>query len=289
MDNRKWEGGAIATPPAAPSSPSSGYPTNGDPTLALEATTPGAHWFYKLGEELRAVIVAAGLTPVDTNLAQLLAAIQALDINANAATATQLATARLIGGTSFDGSADITPANADYATNSGTSAACSGNAATATAITFRGAMAALTAPIAGFASVTPKLVTGGSWSERYDTPSGIHSGGIVTVPASGVDRIILRGQVCFEPYTGGYRIAEIVQLVGGTTIGDATYFHGMPQMGIDNSTSSHIGVIPLISPVINVSGGEKFAIRAMNSGAATLDVVGGSLAGSTWISMEIVN
>jgi len=75
MDPRSYLAGAVGAPPAAPSSPSVGYPTNGNPLTPLDPTTPGAHYFYKLGEELRNIIVAAGLTPSDGNLSQLLAAL----------------------------------------------------------------------------------------------------------------------------------------------------------------------------------------------------------------------
>lgn len=78
MDNRKWESGAAVTPPAAPVTPSSGYPTGGDPGMSVGATVPGAWWFHSLGEEMRAVLVAAGITPDTSNNAQLLEAIQRL-------------------------------------------------------------------------------------------------------------------------------------------------------------------------------------------------------------------
>ena len=51
------------------------------------------------------------------------------DADGNAGTATQLETARKIGGTSFNGTTNITPATASYAT---TSSLTTGNAATAT-------------------------------------------------------------------------------------------------------------------------------------------------------------
>lgn len=75
MDNRSFESAASATPPSAPASPSSGYPTNGNPSLAIPATIPGDYWFYQLGEELRAAIVAGGLTPAAGTLNQLASAI----------------------------------------------------------------------------------------------------------------------------------------------------------------------------------------------------------------------
>ena len=78
MDNRKWQVAAVATPPAVEASPSNGVPTDGDPASAIPATKPGAAWFNQIGEELRNVIVGAGLTPSDSNLTQLQLAIQAM-------------------------------------------------------------------------------------------------------------------------------------------------------------------------------------------------------------------
>lgn len=75
MDNRKLLANAKATPPTAPASPSIGYPGNGG--VSDPPGTPGAHWFYQLGEELRNVITAGGLTPSDTDLGQVLAALVA--------------------------------------------------------------------------------------------------------------------------------------------------------------------------------------------------------------------
>jgi hypothetical protein len=77
MDNRKFQSAASATPPTAPVSPSSGYPTNGNPGTGTPATLPGEFWFHKIGEELRAIIADAGITPSDSDLGQVLAAIKA--------------------------------------------------------------------------------------------------------------------------------------------------------------------------------------------------------------------
>lgn len=73
MDNRKFQSGAVATPPAVPATPSTGYPTSGSATIP--PTVPGDYWFHQIGEELRSVIIAAGLTPSNTNLGQLLASL----------------------------------------------------------------------------------------------------------------------------------------------------------------------------------------------------------------------
>jgi hypothetical protein len=77
VDNRKFESGASASPPSPPVSPSSGYPTNGNPGTGAPATVPGEWWFHQVGEELRGVIEAAGLTPDYTSTTQLLAALSA--------------------------------------------------------------------------------------------------------------------------------------------------------------------------------------------------------------------
>ena len=71
MENRNFKSGASASPPTAPVTPSNGYPSEGNPSTATPATLPGAFWFHKIGEELRAAIVGAGLTPTDTALTQL--------------------------------------------------------------------------------------------------------------------------------------------------------------------------------------------------------------------------
>jgi hypothetical protein len=76
METRNYQSGAVASPPSAPASPSNGYPTNGDPSGPTPPTLPGDYWFYKIGEELRAVISAAGYTPDDDDLYQLAKAIQ---------------------------------------------------------------------------------------------------------------------------------------------------------------------------------------------------------------------
>lgn len=79
--DRVFESGAVGSPPSAPASPSTGYTTAGNPSTATPATKPGPYWFHQITEELRAVIVGAGLTPSHTNLEQLKEAINTL-INA---------------------------------------------------------------------------------------------------------------------------------------------------------------------------------------------------------------
>lgn len=77
MDLRKWQSGASGSPPSAPASPSVGYPKDSVPGVT-PATNPGAHWFYQVSEELRAVQVAGGLTPDNTSTTQLMEALNAL-------------------------------------------------------------------------------------------------------------------------------------------------------------------------------------------------------------------
>lgn len=76
--DRAYASGSSGTAPTAPVSPSIGFPTAGNPGTATPATKPGPWWYHMVTEELRKVIVDAGLTPDHTDLAQLSAAVQAL-------------------------------------------------------------------------------------------------------------------------------------------------------------------------------------------------------------------
>ena len=122
MDNRKWESGASATPPAAPGSPSTGYPTEGDPLAVIPPTNPGAFWFHAIGEEIRAVIVDAGLTPALGTLTQLrdaIAVIMDAGLTPVLGTLTQLRDAiAAFGNSAFWGYASpdplAAPGNIDY-------------------------------------------------------------------------------------------------------------------------------------------------------------------------------
>jgi hypothetical protein len=58
--------------------------TDGDPASGIEATELWAKWFNSLQREVIGLLVATGITPSDTNDAQVLAAIQVLIGNANA-------------------------------------------------------------------------------------------------------------------------------------------------------------------------------------------------------------
>lgn len=77
MDTRKHLAGASATPPTPPASPSTGYPTDGNPLTNTPATSAGAWWYYQLSEEQRNVILAASIAPDHTVTNQLLAALNA--------------------------------------------------------------------------------------------------------------------------------------------------------------------------------------------------------------------
>ena len=73
MDNRKWLASADAAPPPVPAVPSTGYPRDTTPP-----TVPGAWWYHSVGEELRAVLAQAGLSPDINSTTQLRDAILAI-------------------------------------------------------------------------------------------------------------------------------------------------------------------------------------------------------------------
>lgn len=73
--DRAFASGASGTPPTAPASPSIGYPTKGNAGTGTPATKPGEYWYHMITEEMRAVITAAGLTPSQSDLTQLLQAL----------------------------------------------------------------------------------------------------------------------------------------------------------------------------------------------------------------------
>lgn len=76
--DRVHQSGAAVSAPATPGSFSTGYPTAGSPAGGIPATKPGPWWYHMITEEIRKVIVDAGLTPSGTDLTQLSAAIAAL-------------------------------------------------------------------------------------------------------------------------------------------------------------------------------------------------------------------
>jgi|GEM_PF-1119979 len=69
---------AVTSKPAYSESGTPGYFTKGDAVAAIPATVPGQDWYNMVQEELRNLIVAAGLTPSATDDTQLAQAIAAL-------------------------------------------------------------------------------------------------------------------------------------------------------------------------------------------------------------------
>lgn len=77
MDHFNTSAGS-ASIPTAPAAPDNPYFTSGNPSLGVPATVPGPYWFHMISEEMRKVIIEAGLTPDHENLTQLHEAIQIL-------------------------------------------------------------------------------------------------------------------------------------------------------------------------------------------------------------------
>lgn len=77
MDRHNRAAGSNVAP-TAPAAATNPYFTEGDPGNAIPATQPGPWWFHMMTEEIRAVIVAASLTPAHNVLTQLRDAILAL-------------------------------------------------------------------------------------------------------------------------------------------------------------------------------------------------------------------
>lgn len=78
MDLSSYAASAGASAPTAPSSPSIGYPSDGNPTSGAPATIPGAYWFYQVQQEIHHLLTTAGITPAAGTLTQLAAAVAAL-------------------------------------------------------------------------------------------------------------------------------------------------------------------------------------------------------------------
>ena len=78
METRLYKAGAVKLIPSMASLVSAGYPTGGNPAQGIAATKPGDAWYYGIGEEIRNVILAAGLTPSNNALDQLAQAIEIL-------------------------------------------------------------------------------------------------------------------------------------------------------------------------------------------------------------------
>lgn len=71
MDLKQYEQGAIEAKTTPPAALKAGYPTNGDPATGVQATVPGAYWYYQIQEELDNLLKKAGLTPDHNQLTQL--------------------------------------------------------------------------------------------------------------------------------------------------------------------------------------------------------------------------
>lgn len=78
--DRAWKSGASATPPVHTDNTAGNYPTAGNPGTGVPATKPGPFWFHMITEELRAVLVAAGVTPDKSDTDQLLDALKAIGL-----------------------------------------------------------------------------------------------------------------------------------------------------------------------------------------------------------------
>lgn len=76
--DRYFESGASGTPPDLTTLTSVGYVSEGDPGTGTPATKFGAAYFHMITEEMRALVVGAGITPDHTNATQVLAAVTAL-------------------------------------------------------------------------------------------------------------------------------------------------------------------------------------------------------------------
>lgn len=76
--DRIYASGAAGSAPSVPASPSSGYPTAGNPGTGTPATKPGPYWYHMVMEELMAIITAAGITPAPGTLNQVKQALDAL-------------------------------------------------------------------------------------------------------------------------------------------------------------------------------------------------------------------
>ena len=77
MDHFIESGGAVS-PPSTPGAASVKYATKGNALTATPASKPGEYWYHMITESLRQVIVAAGLTPLYSNLSLLKDSIVAL-------------------------------------------------------------------------------------------------------------------------------------------------------------------------------------------------------------------
>lgn len=116
-------------------------------------------------------------------------------------------------------------------------------------------------------------------SEQYDT-SGIHS--LITNPTrltvpAGVTKIKLAGAISFPSSTVGYRSLEIVKLIGSSET-----FNVVKALPILGPMS-----IQTVSPVLSVTGGDYYELRAYQNSGSTMSLTGGNPA-LQWFSMEVI-
>lgn len=77
---RSWKAGAIASPPVHTENTAGNFPTGGNPGTGTPATNPGPWWFHMMTEEMRNVIVAAGLTPDKSDVTQFITALRTMGL-----------------------------------------------------------------------------------------------------------------------------------------------------------------------------------------------------------------
>lgn len=76
--DRAYLSNTSGSAPTAPASPATGYPQSGNPQTATQATRPGPYWYHMITESIRNVLVAAGLSPAQTDLTLLTQAVTKL-------------------------------------------------------------------------------------------------------------------------------------------------------------------------------------------------------------------
>ncbi len=74
--DRYWQSNVSPNPPETPSSNAGGYPYNGAPSTGIKGTVPGCWWYHAMTEEVRAMLVAHGVTPDYKRTDQLAQAIE---------------------------------------------------------------------------------------------------------------------------------------------------------------------------------------------------------------------
>ncbi|WP_277183303.1 hypothetical protein [Caballeronia sp. BR00000012568055] len=75
--DRYWKSSGVTAAPVVPSSNAGGFPADGNPSVGIAGTVPGAWWYYAITEELRNAIIKLGGVPDWTKIDQLGAAISA--------------------------------------------------------------------------------------------------------------------------------------------------------------------------------------------------------------------